>query len=109
MIGTLNIGSRRIVVAAYNPRDALALLYCRYVVERSAELLGDVPTADVHAWLREHVPDCAELLDTIEGGAELPSSIRDLKELPVTPGEERFELPIIAWLRMEARNQHGIR
>ena len=104
MVGEINVGRRRILFTAYNPRDALSLLYCRYVVHG---MLADVSEADVHAWLREHVPDCVPLLDAVEAGQPLPSEVRNLNELPVTPGDERNELRIVAWLRREALAQRA--
>ena len=104
MVKSVNIGDKAIHVTAYNPSDALSLLYCRYVVERAHELLDNTSVEDVHRWLREHVPGCAELLDRIEAGDELVREV-PIGSYPVTPGQEEFELPIIGRLKMERMRQ----
>ena len=105
MVEPVNVGQRRIMVTAYNPTDALSLLYCRYLLERIATVVGDVTEEEVHAWLRANVPGASELLDMIEEGWELEREVPK-GEFPVTPGQEKAELRIIGWLKREAKLQH---
>ena len=104
MVKSINIGDYRVHLTAYNPRDALSVLYCIFVVERVCELLDNTSVETAHAWLREHVPDCGELLDRIESGDKLAREF-EIGEYPVTPGQEKFELPIIGKLKAERARQ----
>ena len=97
MVTDLIVGRKRIWVTAYNPSDALARLYCVYVVARIKELLAKVDEEDVHAWLRENIPGSADYLDWIEQGGR-PTPEAGEHEFPLTPGAEEIELQIVSYL-----------
>ena len=103
-IKSVSIGGDRIVLAAYNPRTAKTMLYCSFVLAKIEEAMRSVTEDDANEWIRKNVPDGGELLDLLEDGYVL----EETRGLPTTPGEERFELPIIAWLRQERRAQSGV-
>lgn len=102
----VEVGRYRIGLTAYNPTDALSLLYCRFALARAVELLDGTDEATVHAWIREHMPEAGRLLDHAEAGGEFSPSF-DPPDYPVTPGEEGPELRIIARLQREARRQRA--
>jgi hypothetical protein len=96
-IADVNIGTKRIWLTAYNPSDALAQAYCAFAVARAAEALRDVPLTEVHAWIRQKLPDLAGVIDAVEAGQEIPRDV-PVGSYPLTPGQEVFELPIAAHL-----------
>jgi hypothetical protein len=98
------IGERVIWFTAYNPADPISMAYCAYAVERARAALADVDENEVHRWVRAKYPDLAPLLDAVERGDEIP---RDAQagEFPLTPGQERFELPIVAHLLRKTREE----
>ena len=93
----------RIMLAAYNPRDALSLLACKFVLLRCQQAMREVSEQEFHEWVRSAVPEGDKLLDLIEEGWTLEQT----PGLPVTPGEERYQLPIIGWLRQEQERQRA--
>ena len=101
---SLSVGGDRIILAAYNPRTVKTMLYCSFVLAKAEEAMRDVTEDDANEWIRKNVPDGGALLDLLDTGWTL----EETRGFPTTPGEERFELPIIAWLRRERRAQSGI-
>jgi hypothetical protein len=97
-IADVNIGTKRIWLTAYNPSDALARAYCAFAVARAAKTLRDVPLDEVHAWIREHLPELAGVIDAAEAGQEIPRDV-PAGSYPLTPGQEQFELPIASHLQ----------
>jgi len=97
-IADANIGTKRIWLTAYNPSDALAQAYCAFAVARAAEALHGVPLAEVHAWIRERLPELSGVIDAVEAGEKIPRDV-PLGSYPLTPGQEGFELPIVAHLQ----------
>ena len=98
MITYVDVGKKRIWFTAYNPSDALARLYCVFVVAKFRELMAGVSGEEAHTWLRENVPTAGEYLDQIEAGA-LPAPEVKRGEFPMTPGAEEIEMQIISHLR----------
>ena len=105
MVEPVNVGAKRVWVTAYNPADALSLLYCRFVLGRLRELLADTTAEEVHAWLRKNVEGVGPYLDKIDDGWK-PDREVPIGEFPLTPGNEAMELRIVEWLKNEARLQH---
>ena len=103
---SVTIGDKRIWVSAYNPADALSLLYCRFVLAAIKEELGNVPVELVHQWLRSNVPGAADLLDKIEQGWELERDVPP-DRFPMTPGGGAAEQRIIAELIKERLAQRA--
>ena len=101
---SVDIGTKRIWLTAYNPSDVLAEAYCLFAVQRAVETLRGVPLAEVHGWIREHVPALAPLIDHVEAGGEVPRDVPPGR-YPVTPGQERFEAPILAYLKRRSFDQ----
>lgn len=97
-IADVNIGTKRIWLTAYNPSDALAQAYCAFAVAKAAEVLRDMPLAEAHAWIRKRLPELASVVDAIETGEEIPRDVH-VGSYPLTPGQEGFELPIVAHLQ----------
>ena len=86
----VNIGTKRIWMTAYNPSDVISRAYCVFAVHHAVSRLSEVPLTEVHAWIREHLPKVP-----LDGN--VPRDVPP-NSYPVTPGEERFEVPIIAHL-----------
>jgi hypothetical protein len=97
-IADVHIGTKRIWLTAYNPSDALAQAYCAFAVARATEALRDAPLAEVHAWIRKQLPELAGIVDAAEAGELIPRDV-PVGSYPLTPGQERFELPIAAHLQ----------
>ena len=106
-VDSVNIGDKRVWFTAYNPADALALLYCRYFTTRVKELLDNTPAEVAHAWLREHVPGAEELLEKIEQGWQLERDV-DIGRFPISPGASRAEMLIVTALEKEKVRQQGL-
>lgn len=109
-VSFFDIADARIWLASYNPRDPVTLLYCDYAVGRAAELLKGVSRDEVHAWLRKRFPECDGLLSLVEQGIPIPPDA-GLSMIAVTPGQERYELPIITHLlslRQGGPNGHAV-
>lgn len=98
MVTSVEIGSKKIWVATYNPTDALAHLYCIYAAARIKEMLSTVSEKEAHKWLRKHVPDSGEFLDSVEQGVA-PRPLVPYGQFPLTPGDEKIELEIVGHLR----------
>lgn len=109
-VAFVDIGDTRVWLCAYNPRDAKSRLCCDFVVARARELLAGTTPEQVHAWAKEHLPHRRELIEYIEAGGGLPRDT-EIGRLTVTPGEERYELPIITHLlslRQGGPNGHAV-
>lgn len=104
----VDIGERRIWLTAYNPADALSLLYCELALAIAREALDGMTAASARAWLEEHVPDTRELFALLDQGWELPREV-PIGEFPVSPQDAAYELPIVTQLVREWRAQHGAR
>ena len=106
---SINVGDKRIHVCAYNPCDRLARLYCEFVAARALELLGStISQADAHAWLRQHRPASAPLLDAVEAGTPTPREV-PIGQFPIDPTEAGPQSEIAAHLtaRRQLRNSQG--
>ncbi len=102
-IRSINVGDRRIHICAYNPSDRIALLYCEFIAERALELLGStISQADAHAWLRQHRPDSAALLDAVEAGMPPPREV-PIGQFPIDPTEAGPQSEIAAHLTTRRR------
>jgi hypothetical protein len=106
-IADVNIGTKRIWLTAYNPSDALAQAYCAFAVARAAAVLREVPLAEVHAWIREQLPGLAAVVDAADAGDPIPRDV-PVGSYPLTPGQERFELPIAAHLQRLRAMRNGV-
>lgn len=107
-IADVNIGTKRIWLTAYNPSDVLAQAYCAFAVARAAEAVRHVPLAEVHAWIRERLPELAGIVDAAEAGDAIPSDVPP-GNYPLTPGQEVFELPIAAHLLRLRAMKNGVK
>ena len=98
MVGSINVGKKRIWMTAYNPSDELAKMYCVMLMDMVMEKISDITQEEAHAWLREHYPDTSQYLDMVEAGK---TPVRDYEsdEHPVRPGSEELDKQIIAFLR----------
>lgn len=104
MVTSIDIGNKRIWVTGYNPSDSLSELYVVYVLGRMTELLDQTPLSEVHAWLRNNVPDSAKFLDRIERG-ERPVRRVPAGKFPASPTDYKFEKPIIDFLLAKKRGR----
>ena len=108
-IRSINVGDKRVHLCAYNPTDRLAMLYCEFVAVRALELLGStISQAEAHAWLRQHRPASAPLLDAGEAGMSPPREV-PIGQFPIDPTEAGPQSEIAAHLtaRRQLRNSQG--
>lgn len=105
-VAHIDIGDAALWICSYNDRDPKTLLYCQWLVGRVKELLEGTPVCEVHAWLRERFPQAKEFLDLMESGAVIPRNA-PFGQFTVTPGEEIYELPIIARLKERMHAAHA--
>lgn len=98
MVGSVDIGDKRVWFTAYNPSDELSKMYCVMIVDMVMELLENMSQEDAHAWLRERYPDTAPYLDLVESGRE-PIRETPIGEYPVRPGAEALDKQIISFLK----------
>lgn len=103
-IDTVSIGGNRFVVATYNPRNVMTLLGCSFILEKTKGVMRGVTQKDVDKWVRGNVPDGERLLEMLADGWRLTETTG----LPIQPGAERYELPVVAWLQRERRAQFDV-
>ena len=101
LVDHVPIADFEIWFTAYNPRNALSKLYCAFAVAKAKEALRGVDLCEVHAWIRGRFPQAREMLDVVEAGGELPPEVRP-GEYPLTPGQERLQVPIVAAIQRGA-------
>ena len=96
----LNVGAYRIHVTAYNPADALSLLYCEFCLDKLVECVDGISDDAVRAYLAGKHPDVKKLFEMIDDGWELPRATK-IGEYPVAPTNAKEEARIIHWLQRE--------
>jgi len=101
----VRIADAIIYLTAWNPRDALAHLYCDMVLERARELMDGTTFAEARTWLEERVPDTRELFEKMDRGLVLQRDVA-IGEFPVDPRNALAEARIVAHLLVE-RNKNA--
>lgn len=92
-VSFVDIDDKRIWVGSYNPSDAKALLFCQFIVSWIHE--QNFTLDQVYDYLEKKFPEAKDLINFLRSGGQLNEEVRGY---PITPGMERYELPIVAHL-----------
>lgn len=100
MVIDVTIGNDRLMLTAYNPRNAVTMLKCVFLLEKISKAMGDVGEDEFMAWLEKQAPAmCRKLREGWQPGINLA--------LTVDPRNAKQEAQIVAHLIAETRGQKG--